>query len=159
MNWNNPRRERAPRRSSTLRLPEHGTALDRGHRHRPALRPQNRSARPRSQSRQEQGAGIIEERQPRLACGLPRGTEANFLNVTTVDATPATATSTQSVLGGKTDGKLPCRSFKDEVKAKSKGYALALAGWNSICDTRMSAATWPDRGGEHVLQLRPLERA
>jgi multiple sugar transport system substrate-binding protein len=60
---------------------------------------------------------IIEEWQPIAKTWAAPGTEANFLNVTTVDATPAMNVFTQSILGGKTDAKSALQKLQDEVKA------------------------------------------
>jgi multiple sugar transport system substrate-binding protein len=63
---------------------------------------------------------IIEEWQPIAKTWAAPGTEANFLNVTTVDATPAMNVFTQSILGGKTDAKTALQKLQDEVKANLK---------------------------------------
>jgi len=63
---------------------------------------------------------IIEEWQPIAKTWAAPGTEANFLNVTTVDATPAMNIFTQSILGGKTDAKSALQKLQDEVKANLK---------------------------------------
>jgi multiple sugar transport system substrate-binding protein len=63
---------------------------------------------------------IIEEWQPISKTWAAPGTEANFLNVTTVDATPAMNIFTQSILGGKTDATSALQKLQDEVKANLK---------------------------------------
>jgi multiple sugar transport system substrate-binding protein len=63
---------------------------------------------------------IIEEWQPISKTWAAPGTQANFLNVTTVDATPAMNVFTQSILGGKTDSKTALQKLQDEVKANLK---------------------------------------
>src|SRR3954452_17675571 len=63
---------------------------------------------------------IIEEWQPIAKTWAAPGTEANFLNVTTVDATPAMKVFTPSILGGKTDAKTALQKLQDEVKANLK---------------------------------------
>ena len=63
---------------------------------------------------------IIEEWQPISKTWAAPGTTANFLNVTTVDATPAMNVFTQSILGGKTDSKTALQKLQDEVKANLK---------------------------------------
>jgi len=63
---------------------------------------------------------IIEEWQPISKTWAAPGTEANFLNVTTVDATPAMNVFTQSILGGKTDSKSALQKLQDEVKKNLK---------------------------------------
>jgi multiple sugar transport system substrate-binding protein len=63
---------------------------------------------------------IIEEWQPIAKTWAAPGTVANFLNVTTVDATPAMNVFTQSILGGKADAKTALQKLQDEVKANLK---------------------------------------
>jgi multiple sugar transport system substrate-binding protein len=63
---------------------------------------------------------IIEEWQPIAKTWAAPGTEANFLNVTTVDATPAMNIFTQSILGGTTDARSALQKLQDEVKANLK---------------------------------------
>jgi multiple sugar transport system substrate-binding protein len=63
---------------------------------------------------------IIEEWQPIAKTWAAPGTQANFLNVTTVDATPAMNVFTQSILGGKTDSKSALQKLQDEVKRNLK---------------------------------------
>jgi multiple sugar transport system substrate-binding protein len=63
---------------------------------------------------------IIEEWQPISKTWAAPGTTANFLNVTTVDATPAMNVFTQSILGGKTDSKSALQKLQDAVKANLK---------------------------------------
>lgn len=63
---------------------------------------------------------IIEEWQPIAKTWAAPGTAANFLNVTTVDATPAMNIFTQSILGGKTDATSALQKLQDEVKANLK---------------------------------------
>src|SRR5215213_5171377 len=63
---------------------------------------------------------IIEEWQPISKTWAAPGGEANFLNVTTVDATPAMNVFTQSILGGSTDAKSALTKLQDEIKANMK---------------------------------------
>ena len=63
---------------------------------------------------------IIEEWQPISKTWAAPGSGANFLNVTTVDATPAMNTFAQSVLGGKVDATSALQKLQDEVKANLK---------------------------------------
>lgn len=63
---------------------------------------------------------IIEEWQPISKTWAAPGSGANFLNVTTVDATPAMNTFAQSVLGGKVDATTALQKLQDEVKANLK---------------------------------------
>jgi len=63
---------------------------------------------------------IIEEWQPISKTWAAPGTAANFLNVTTVDATPAMNVFTQSILGGQTDARSALQKLQDEVKANLK---------------------------------------
>ena len=63
---------------------------------------------------------IIEEWQPIAKTWAAPGGEANFENVTTVDATPAMNVFTQSILGGSTDAKSALTKLQDEVKANMK---------------------------------------
>jgi len=63
---------------------------------------------------------IIEEWQPISKTWAAPGTGANFLNVTTVDATPAMNTFTQSILGGSTDATSALTKLQDEIKANMK---------------------------------------
>ena len=60
---------------------------------------------------------IIEEWQPISKTWAAPGGGANFLNVTTVDATPAMNTFTQSILGGTTDARTALQKLQDEIKA------------------------------------------
>jgi len=62
----------------------------------------------------------IEEWQPIAKTWAAPGGEANFLNVTTVDATPAMNVFTQSILGGSTDSKTALTKLQEEVKANMK---------------------------------------
>jgi len=48
------------------------------------------------------------------------GGEANFLNVTTVDATPAMNVFTQSILTGQTDSKSALTKLQDAIKSTMK---------------------------------------
>jgi multiple sugar transport system substrate-binding protein len=63
---------------------------------------------------------IIEEWQPISKTWAAPGTAANFLNVTTVDATPAMNVFAQSILGGKTDARSALQTLQDSVKANLK---------------------------------------
>jgi multiple sugar transport system substrate-binding protein len=63
---------------------------------------------------------IIEEWQPIAKTWAAPGTEANFLNVTTVDATPAMNIFTQSILGGSTDARTALQTLQDEVQGNLK---------------------------------------
>jgi len=63
---------------------------------------------------------IIEEWQPISKTWAAPGGTANFLNVTTVDATPAMNVFTQSVLTGKTDAKSALTTLQNSVKATIK---------------------------------------
>jgi multiple sugar transport system substrate-binding protein len=63
---------------------------------------------------------IIEEWQPISKTWAAPGGGANFLNVTTVDATPAMNVFTQSILGGSTDSKSALTKLQDEIKANMK---------------------------------------
>ena len=63
---------------------------------------------------------IIEEWQPIAKTWAAPGGEANFLNVTTVDATPAMNVFTQSILGGSTDATAALTKLQDEIKANMK---------------------------------------
>ena len=63
---------------------------------------------------------IIEEWQPISKTWAAPGGEANFLNVTTVDATPAMNVFTQSILGGSTDATAALTKLQDEIKANMK---------------------------------------
>jgi multiple sugar transport system substrate-binding protein len=63
---------------------------------------------------------IIEEWQPIAKTWAAPGGGANFLNVTTVDATPAMNTFTQSILSGKTDAKSALTKLQADVKATMK---------------------------------------
>jgi multiple sugar transport system substrate-binding protein len=63
---------------------------------------------------------IIEEWQPIAKTWAAPGGEANFLNVTTVDATPAMNVFTQSILGGSTDATSALTKLQDEIKANMK---------------------------------------
>jgi multiple sugar transport system substrate-binding protein len=63
---------------------------------------------------------IIEEWQPIAKTWAAPGGGANFLNVTTVDATPAMNVFTQSILGGKTDAKTALTKLQADVKATMK---------------------------------------
>ena len=63
---------------------------------------------------------IIEEWQPISKTWAAPGSEANFLNVTTVDATPAMNVFTQSVLGGSTDATAALTKLQEAIKATMK---------------------------------------
>ena len=63
---------------------------------------------------------IIEEWQPISKTWAAPGGTANFLNVTTVDATPAMNVFTQSILSGKTDAKSALTTLQNAVKATIK---------------------------------------
>jgi len=63
---------------------------------------------------------IIEEWQPIAKTWAAPGGDANFLNVTTVDATPAMNVFTQSILGGSTDSKSALTKLQEAVKANMK---------------------------------------
>ena len=63
---------------------------------------------------------IIEEWQPISKTWAAPGGEANFLNVTTVDATPAMNVFAQSILGGSTDATAALTKLQDEIKANMK---------------------------------------
>ncbi len=65
---------------------------------------------------------IIEEWQPIAKTWAAPGGEANFLNVTTVDATPAMNVFTQSILGGSTD----CEVCLDEAPGCDQGQHEVL---------------------------------
>jgi multiple sugar transport system substrate-binding protein len=64
---------------------------------------------------------IVEEWVPVARTWAAPGGQANFLNVTTVDATPAMNTFTQSILSGKTDAKSALTKLQADVKATMKG--------------------------------------
>ena len=102
-----------------LLLPEHGAALDREHRHRTAAaqvdqRDPGVPEPTRTRSRSSRSGSPLPRRGP-LRAG-----EANFLNVTTVDATPAMNVFTQSILGGSTDATAALTKLQDELKANMK---------------------------------------
>ncbi len=63
---------------------------------------------------------IIDEWQPIAKTWAAPGGGANFLNVTTVDATPAMNVFTQSILGGSTDSKSALTKLQEAVKANMK---------------------------------------
>jgi multiple sugar transport system substrate-binding protein len=63
---------------------------------------------------------IVEEWVPVARTWAAPGGQANFLNVTTVDATPAMNTFTQSILSGKTDAKSALTKLQADVKATMK---------------------------------------
>lgn len=63
---------------------------------------------------------IIEEWQPISKTWAAPGGDAQFLNVTTVDATPAMNVFAQSILGGKTDAKSALTTLQAAVKATMK---------------------------------------
>ena len=63
---------------------------------------------------------IIEEWQPIAKTWAAPGGEANFLNVTTVDATPAMNVFAQSILGGSTDATSALTKLQDAIKANMK---------------------------------------
>jgi multiple sugar transport system substrate-binding protein len=63
---------------------------------------------------------IIEEWQPISKTWAAPGGDANFLNVTTVDATPAMNVFTQSILGGSTDAKSALTKLQDAIKSTMK---------------------------------------
>jgi multiple sugar transport system substrate-binding protein len=63
---------------------------------------------------------IVEEWVPVAKTWAAPGGEANFLNVTAVDATPAMNVFTQSVLSGKTDATSALTKLQDGIKANIK---------------------------------------
>ena len=63
---------------------------------------------------------IIKEWQPIAKTWAAPGGDANFLNVTTVDATPAMNVFTQSILGGQTDSKTALTKLQDAIKSTMK---------------------------------------
>ena len=103
---------------SHLLLPEHGAALDREHRHRTAAAQVDQQD-PGVPGRQEQGQDHRGVAAHSKTWAAPGG-EANFLNVTTVDATPAMNVFTQSILRRKTDAKSALTKLQDEIKANMK---------------------------------------
>ncbi|MGI3780154.1 MAG: ABC transporter substrate-binding protein [Janthinobacterium lividum] len=63
---------------------------------------------------------IVDEWQPISKTWAAPGGNAQFLNVTTVDATPAMNVFAQSILGGKTDSKTALTALQNAVKATMK---------------------------------------